>query len=273
MKGRINMTGFIGAGNMANAIVKGMVESGAVSPENIMVYDVNPPKIKKFCDDYNIKAAENANEIAKKCSEVVIAVKPYDFPKLLTAIDSDLRENDPLIISIAAGNSIEYIESLLSYEPALARVMPNINATIGESMSAYCVNKRATSEQKEFTKMLCSAIGEATELEEKFFSAFGVIAGSAPAFAYMFVDELARAGVKLGMNKKVALKIAAQTVSGSARLVGSSEEHPYELVDRVCSPGGTTIEGVAKLNENGFSNAIMQAVTATYNKDKKLSEK
>ena len=267
------MTGFIGAGNMANAIVKGMISSGAVIPDEIMIYDVNPPKIEKFCEDYKVNAAKSANEIAEKCSEVVIAVKPYDFPKLLNNIDAELKANDPLIISIAAGNSIEYIESLLTYKPALARVMPNINATIGEAMSAYCVNERATQNQKEFANMLCSAIGEATELDEKFFSAFGVIAGSAPAFAYMFVDELARSGVKLGMNKKVALKIAAQTVAGSARHIAQSDEHPYELVDRVCSPGGTTIEGVAKLNENGFSNAIMQAVVATYDKDRKLSEK
>ena len=117
------------------------------------------------------------------------------------------------------------------------------------------------------------SIGEVIALDEKFFSAFGVVAGAAPAFAYMFIDELARAAVKIGMNKKTALKIAAQTVLGSAKMIAQSGEHPYELVDRVCSPGGTTIEGVAALNENGFSNAVMQAVTAAFEKDKKLSEK
>lgn len=266
------MIGFIGAGNMANAIVKGMIFSG-MNPKDIMIYDVNPPKIQKFCDDYGVVGVSSANEVAEKCSEVVIAVKPYDFANLLKGIDAELKNNDPLIVSIAASNSIEYIESLLSYKPALARIMPNINATIGEAMSAYCVNERADEKQKVFAKKLCCSIGEATELDEKFFSAFGVIAGSAPAFAYMFVDELARAGVKLGMNKKVALKIAAQTVAGSAKLISQSEEHPYELVDRVCSPAGTTIEGVEALNENGFANSIMKAVTATYEKDQKLSKK
>ena len=105
------------------------------------------------------------------------------------------------------------------------------------------------------------------------FASVGVIGGAAPAFAYMFIDELARGGVKIGMNKQVALKVAAQTVLGSAKMIAESGEHPYALVDKVCSPGGTTIEGVAALNENGFANAVMQAVTATYEKDLKLSGK
>lgn len=102
------------------------------------------------------------------------------------------------------------------------------------------------------------SIGEAVELDEKFFSAFGVIGGAAPAFVYMFIDELARGGVKIGMNKQVALKVAAQTVLGSAKMIAESGEHPYALVDKVCSPGGTTVEGVAALNENGFANAVMR---------------
>ena len=112
-----------------------------------------------------------------------------------------LKEHDPLIISIAAGKTIETISSYLSYEPALVRVMPSINATIGASMSAYCANGRVSAEQKAFVAKLCSSIGEAVELDEKFFSAFGVIGGAAPAFAYMFIDELARGGVKIGMKQ------------------------------------------------------------------------
>lgn len=267
------MTGFIGAGNMANAIIKGMISSGAVRGDDVMVYDIDSSKVEKACADYEVKPAASAQEVAKSCSELVLAVKPYDFEKLLKSIDEALKENDPLIISIAAGNSTEYISSLLSYTPALARVMPNINATIGEAMSAYCTNGRVTEDQRDAVEKLCSSIGEVIALDEKFFSAFGVVAGTAPAFAYMFIDELARAAVKIGMNKKTALKIAAQTVLGSAKMIAQSGEHPYELVDRVCSPGGTTIEGVAALNENGFSNAVMQAVTAAFEKDKKLSEK
>ncbi len=267
------MTGFIGVGNMANAIIKGMIASDAVKGEDIMLFDISAEKTRIAAEEYGATAAESAQQLAASCSEIVLAVKPYDFAKLLKSLDAVLKENDPLLISIAAGNSIEFISSFLSYEPALARVMPNINATIGAAMSAYCPNERVDSQQKDFVAKLCSSIGEAVELEEKFFSAFGVIAGAAPAYAYMFIDELARAGVKIGMNKQVALKIAAQTVLGSAQMVAQSGEHPYALVDKVCSPGGTTIEGVAALNENGFSNAVMQAVVAAYEKDLKLSGK
>ncbi|MBQ2775067.1 MAG: pyrroline-5-carboxylate reductase [Clostridia bacterium] len=267
------MTGFIGAGNMANAIIKGMLASEAVNGADIMIYDIDSKKVKTVCKLYGCCEALTAVEVAEKCSEIVLAVKPYDFEKLLSELDSTLKQHNPLIISIAAGNTTDYITSLLSYTPTLARVMPNINATIGEAMSAYCTNERVTDEQKAFVETLCASIGEVTELEEKHFSAFCAVAGSAPAFVYMFIDELARAGVKLGINKKVALKVATQTVLGSAKMVAESGEHPYELIDKVCSPGGTTIEGIAALNENGLPNAVMQAVTAAYEKDKKLSEK
>lgn len=267
------MTGFIGAGNMANAIIKGMVSSGAQEGKDIAVYDIHPEKREKATADYGVNAMSSLEELVSECSEIVVAIKLYGFEKLLGGLDSLLKERDPLIISIAAGKTLEAISSYLSYEPALARVMPNINATIGESVSAYCANGRVTAEQKAFVAKLCLSIGEAVELDEKFFSAFGVIGGAAPAFVYMFIDELARGGVKIGMNKQVALKVAAQTVLGSAKMIAGSGEHPYALVDKVCSPGGTTVEGVAALNENGFANAVMQAVTAAYEKDLKLSGK
>ena len=267
------MTGFIGAGNMANAIVGGMVASGAARGEDIAVFDISAEKSERMAETYGVLKAKSADEIAETCSEIVIAVKPFDFEKLLTGLDAVLKKHDPLLISIAAGNSIEFISSFLSYTPALVRVMPNINATIGAAMSAYCPNERVNAEQEAFVAKLCSSIGEGVKLEEKFFSAFGVISGAVPAFAYMFIDELARGGVKIGMNKQTALKIAAQTVLGSAKMIAESGEHPYELIDRVCSPGGTTIEGISALSENGFRNAVMQAVVATYEKDLKLSGK
>ena len=238
------MTGFIGAGNMANAIIKGMVSSGAAEGKDIAVYDIHPEKREKAAADYGVNAVSSLEELVSGCSKIVVAIKPYGFEKLLGGLDAQLKYHDPLI-----------------------------NATIGASMSAYCANGRVSAEQKAFVAKLCSSIGEAVELDEKFFSAFGVIGGAAPAFAYMFIDELARGGVKIGMNKQVALKVAAQTVLGSAKMIAESGEHPYALVDKVCSPGGTTIEGVAALNENGFANAVMQAVTATYEKDLKLSGK
>lgn len=137
-------------------------------------------------------------------------------------------------------------------------------------MSAYCKNNIVTAEQEEFVNRVFSACGKIVYVEEEQFPIFSAIAGCSPAFAYLYIDSLARAGVKHGMNKKTALEIAAQTVLGSAKLILESGEHPWELIDQVCSPGGTTIEGVLSLQENGFETEITKAVDASFNKDKRM---
>lgn len=262
--------GFIGTGNLATAIIKGLVCSKAFEAENIWAYDIFPDKPARCKEKFGINIAESADWIAGEMNIIIIAVKPADFPNLLTGITDSLKKNNPMIISTAAGTSLKYISSFLNYNPALVRIMPNINATIGEAMSAYCPNENVTEDQEKIVVQICSSIGKTVKLDESYFPMFGVIAGAAPAFAYMFIDELARAGVKIGMNKKLALDIAAQTVLGSAKLIIECDEHPYELIDRVCSPGGTTIEGIAALQEFGFANAIAKAVDRTIEKDKKL---
>lgn len=263
--------GFIGTGNMATAMIKGIFNSKTFKANSIFAFDIDSLKLKQCAEKFGINSADSANELAQKCGVIFIAIKPADFPKLLKELDESLKANNPLIISIAAGTSLDYISSFLSYTPALVRIMPNINATVGEAMTAYCTNGKPDAGQIELVEKLCSSFGEVMALDEKYFPIFGVIAGAAPAFAYMFIDELARAAVKLGMNKKQALQIAAQTVLGSAKLVLESDEHPYELIDRVCSPGGITIQGITALQEFGFSNAITQAVERAYEKDSKLS--
>lgn len=262
--------GFIGTGNLASAIIKGIVSSKSIAENMIWAYDIFPEKPKKCASEYGINIAESAGYIAKEMDVVIIAVKPADFPFLLGSITDSLKIKNPLIISTAVGTSLKYISSFLNYDPSLVRIMPNINATIGEAMSAYCSNGSITDEQEEIVLSICSSIGKVEKLDESYFPMFGVLAGAAPAFAYMFIDELARAGVKIGMNKNLALNIAAQTVLGSAKLILEGGGHPYELIDRVCSPGGTTIEGIAALQEFGFANAISKAVDRTIKKDRKL---
>lgn len=174
------------------------------------------------------------------------------------------------MISIAAGKTLGFIEEALGFSPALVRVMPNINAKVGAAMSAFCANQQVTQEQKKLVARLFCAIGQVKELDEAFFPLFGVIAGSAPAFAYLFIDSLARAAVKNGMQKQVALEIAAQTVLGSAKLILEGGEHPWALIDQVCSPGGTTIEGIAALQDAGFEAGVRKSVDAALEKDRKL---
>ncbi|MCR4615882.1 MAG: pyrroline-5-carboxylate reductase [Clostridiales bacterium] len=264
--------GFIGAGNMASAIIKGALSSGTAAPEDIYVYDIDSSKTELCEKNCGVNVCASASKLIGSVDAVLLAIKPFNLKSLIEEIKSDLKEKDLLIISILAGTDIAYIQSLLGFEAAIVRVMPNINATVGEAMSAYCLSGKVTVEQESYVQVLCSSFGRAIKLSENYFPAFGVLAGCSPAFVYMFIDELARSGVKIGLNKKQALEIVIQSVIGSARMIEESGEHPYELIDRVCSPGGTTIEGVTALREYGFDTAIDKAVSGAYEKDFKLKK-
>lgn len=263
------MIGFIGSGNMAGAIIKGLIKAGCRATK-LAVYDICREKAQSLADRYSLYVMDSEKEIAEKCDTVVLAVKPDVFPSLLEKIGEELKANDPLIISIAAGKTTEFIASLLPYTPRLIRIMPNINAKAQAAISAYCGNERITDGDKEFVKEFCDTFGRGIEIAEKNFSIYSAIGGCSPAFAYMFIDSLARAAVKNGMTKADALEVAAQAVLGSAKLILESNEHPWRLIDEVCSPGGTTIEGVCALQGYGFEAAVEAAVEASYNKDKKL---
>lgn len=262
--------GFFGAGNMASAIIGGAISSGNFSADSISVYDVDEAKARLLNDEYNVGVSLTPDELIDFSEAVVLAVKPNVFPKLLPSIADKLKANKTLVVSIAAGKTISFIEDLLDFDAPVIRIMPNINATVLEAMSAYCCNEKVTDGQMEFVDTLCSSFGKAMALDESYFPLFGVIAGCAPAYSYMFIDSLARAAVKSGMNKTTALQIAAQTVLGSAKKILESEEHPWELIDKVCSPGGTTIEGVVSLQKDGFETAVTNAVDAALDKDKKI---
>ncbi len=266
------MIGFIGCGNMASAIIRGLVSGGRYKGEDIAVFDLCKEKTEAFAKELSLKVMESENEIAEKCETVVLAVKPNVFPSLLEFIGEKLKENDPLIISIAAGKTTDNISAMLPYTPKLIRIMPNINAKVLSAISAFCANERATDKDKEFVKEFCDCFGRGIEIDEKLFSIYSAIGGCSPAFCFMFIDSMARAAVKNGMTKSQALETAAQAMLGSAKLILESDDHPWKLVDSVCSPGGTTIEGVCALQENGFEAAIEKAVEASFRKDKSLAD-
>jgi len=254
--------GFIGTGVMAGAMLQAALDTGYLKPEDAVVYDKNPQAAGRF----GVAVASCAREAAASCDILQLGVKPQDMPALLADIRPALRPNQ-LVISIAAGFPLA---KTTPCAPNAVRLMPNINATVGQAVTAYCASESVTAEQLEFIKGYCSSFGQAVALEEKHFSAFVALAGSAPAFVYLFIDELARAGVAAGLPKAQALEIAAQTVLGSAALVQQGGKHPYELIDNVCSPGGTTIAGINKLRELGFAHAISQAALASYQRDREL---
>ena len=277
------MLGFIGTGNMASAIIKGVVSSSFLPGEKIAVYDKDTEKAKKLSEAYALKLCSDEREIAEICDKIILSVKPdviesvifpdcfsFGVESVISETADILEKKNPLIISIAAGKSTQFISSLLGYEGRVIRVMPNINAVVLEAVSAYCTNENATKEDTEFAEGLLNSFGKAVLIPESKFSAFSAIGGCAPAFSYMYIDALARAGVQNGLSKEIALEVAAQTVLGSAKMIIESKEHPYELVDRVCSPGGTTIEGVQSLKKDGFEGAVANAVEASVNKDKRM---
>ncbi len=261
--------GFIGCGNMATAIIGGAVSSKFLKGEEICVFDVDKSKAEFLNKEYGVNIISTVEQLAENCEFIVLAVKPQVFPVVLPQIKDCIKNS--VVVSIGAGKTLEYIGSFLNEKTAVIRVMPNINAKVGASMSAVCKNDSADENALTFVKGLCKSFGEVMELPESQFPLFGVSAGCSPAYAFMFIDSMAREAVKNGMKKDEALKICAQAVLGSAKMIlEDKNNNPWALINSVCSPGGTTIEGVAKLQEEKFDTAVMDAVKASLDKDKKL---
>lgn len=259
--------GFIGCGNMATAIIKGIISNSEINGSDILVYDTYKPAMDKLKKEYGVDHCGNIELLVCNSDIVFLAVKPNVLGDVLNQIETA----DTLIISIAAGKTLEFLErNIKSDLTKIVRVMPNINATVGEAICAYCYNKYVEEADIVNVEMLLSCFGKCLYINEEQFSIYSAIGGCAPAFTYMFIDNLARAGVKNGMKKEEALKIAAQTVYGSAKMILDSSEHPWKLIDNVCSPGGTTIEGVTSLQADGFEAAVQNAVQKAFEKDKRL---
>jgi pyrroline-5-carboxylate reductase len=244
--------------------------SGGFRGSDIVIYDVDNAKQMALFEECGVCPAGSAAEVVSQVDAVVFAVKPQVFPSVLSPLAATLQSYRPLIISIAAGKTIASIEDLIGVGLPVVRVMPNINAKVGEAMSAFCGNAQVGDAHRDMVRTILGAVGEVMELEEKLFSAFSTLAGCSPAFALLYIDALAEAGVRYGIPKALSLKIVSQTVLGTARLLQESGEHPRALMDQVCSPAGTTIEGVAALQQGGFETAILEAARASYERDKQL---
>lgn len=263
--------GFIGLGNMGSAILNGMLKSPSFSAEDIMGYDVDPAKLKEIAENTGISACDSCVETADKSDVVILAVKPQQLTSVLEKITILNSLPDKLFISIAAGFPISRITSILRLPTAnVIRAMPNLNAAIGEAITALCQNILSPEDHMEIANEIFSSVGEVVLLDEHLFGAFSAVAGASPAFTFMYMDALAMAGVQAGIPRKLAEKIVIQAVKGSAVNAAASEEHFDVLRDRVCSPAGTTIEGVIVLEGNGFKGTVMDAVKAVTEKDNNL---
>lgn len=196
-------------------------------------------------------------------------MKPNIVRTALLNAKEGILEKQPLLVSIAAGTTTEAIYDIFeTNQPVkVVRVMPNVNAMVGEGAAAVCGNQFAAKEDVSLIVDMFNKIGRAWELEEKNFSNFTALAGSSPAYAYLFIDSIARAGVKNGLPKDIALEIATQAVLGSAKMIEESKENPWTLIDRVCSPGGTTVAGLVELENNAFISTVIKGIDATIEKD------
>lgn len=263
--------GFIGAGNMVSAIVKGMVAAG-YNGKDLYLTSKSVTSAAKLAEACHANTCQSAAEVISASDIVVLGVKPHILAEIVPDLKNDFAAKMPLVVSIAAGKTLDYLAELLPEGTPIVRVMPNINAKIGASATGICCNAVVTEEQKQLVKDIFSTIGTVYEIEESQFSIFSVIGGASVAFAYLYMDALARAALKAGMPKKQALAITAETVKGSAAMLLESGEQPWPLIDQVCSPGGTTIEGVTTLQAKGFEAAITAAFDAVLEKDHKIGK-
>lgn len=263
--------GFIGCGNMAQPIIKNVAEKNVFNKNNIYVYDIDREKLSRFCKEKEINVAQSEKQIASECDVVVLCTKPQVFPELLTLIASELNKNKPLIVSIAAGKTTGYIASFLDYDAPVARIFPNLNAQVGEAVSAYTGNRFVSEKQLKKVCEICSSYGEAKHMDENQFSVFGVLGGCVPAYAFMFIGALAKAGVADGLDEETARDVAVQAVLGSAKLLKECGGDIDDWVKKVCSPGGTTIQGVTSLRDADIDSVVKTAFHKSYIRDIELS--
>lgn len=245
--------GFLGLGNMGGALIKGLSET--VSKENIFGFDTNSTQCDAFSQQ--ITVTTSAQELADQCDILFCAVKPYTIAPLLTALKVT---PETIIVSIAAGVTIDSISKVTSPQQKIVRIMPNTPALIGEGVSALSANENIDNADLTSVSDICAKVGKTVVVPEKLMDAVTGLSGSGPAYVFTFIQAMIDGGVKMGLTRNDATTLAAQTVVGAAKMVLDSDEGPIALRNRVTSPGGTTIAGVHKLESAGFSGTVMSAI-------------
>ena len=261
--------GVIGLGNMAKAILSGMLAKGIVSKEDVIGSAATQATIDKVREQYGIAVTLDNREVVRGADVLLLAVKPQFMVDVIGQIRGCVTE-DMLIITIAAGKTISWYEEAFGKKIRLVRCMPNTPAMVGEGCTAVCKNDHVTEENMEYAMTLMNSFGRASEIREGLMDAFSAVSGSSPAYAFIFIEAMADAGVAAGLPRKQAYEFAAQAVLGSAKMVLETGMHPGELKDMVCSPAGTTIQAVKVLEEKGFRGAVMDAIEACVERAKKI---
>ena len=261
--------GFIGLGNMATAMIGGIIGKGLYERNEITGSAKTTETAKRVAEKYDIETCTNNKKVAECADVIVLAVKPIFLPEVIAEIKESVN-GSKLVISIAAGKSIEWLEGQFGKPLRLVRCMPNTPALVGEACTCVCLKDDTTDIDRELVMKLMESFGKASVLPERLIDAFTGVAGSSPAYVFLFLEAMADAAVCAGIPRAQAYEFAAQSVLGSAKLMLETGMHPAQLKDMVCSPGGTTIEAVKVLEERGLRAAVMGAIDACVNKSKML---
>ena len=262
--------GFIGAGNMGEALFKGLLNTKAAKPSQILVSARRPERVRELVQAYGVRGCSNA-EVARDSDVIVLCVKPQILDQVLRGISPDVSR-DKLIISVAAGVPIAAIERRLHPPMRIVRAMPNTPATVGAGATAIALGEHCSEADSATAKTIFDSVGLTVQLEESQLDAVTGLSGSGPAYLFLIIEALSDAGVKVGLSRRASMQLAAQTVLGSAKLLIESGQHPGMLKDGVTSPGGTAIAGLHTLEAGGLRTTLINAVQAATERSRALGE-
>ncbi len=265
------MVGFIGTGNMGEALIHGLLHGHLCRPEQIICSDVRPERLKAIREASGVRGTSHNVEVVKQADIIILSVKPQIMKQVIEEITKYL-DLSKLIISIAAGVPLETIESCAQKELKLVRVMPNICVSVREGASAIAAGKHIHKEDLMIAKAIFDSVGKSLFIEENLLDAVTGLSGSGPAYIFLMIDALADAGVKVGLSRSDSLILASQTVLGAAKMLIETGEHPGKLKDMVTSPGGTAIAGLHTLEEGGVRTTLINAVEVATQRSKALGE-
>lgn len=263
--------GFIGAGNMGEALMGGMIKSGLLFPQEILFSEPRLDQRQRLQEKLGVKSVENNPSLASRAPTLILAVKPQSVPEVLQEM-ADRITPSHLLISIAAGVPLSYIQSYLTHPVRKIRVMPNTPALILQGAAALAPSPEATVDDLAAARAIFDSVGKTVVVEEKLMDAVTGLSGSGPAYVFAFIEGLISGGVKEGLSWDVAFALAVQTVLGSAAMISSTAEHPATLRDKVSSPGGTTMAGLYALEQGSFRASLMGAVSAATRRSKELGQ-
>ena len=262
--------GVIGAGNMGQALIRGLVET-SVYPQNISVYDIDKKKIDAVRKDARIKISKTARQCVSLSDVVLLAVKPQSVREAVEEIKSAV-ESQTLVISIAAGVTIATLEGFFQKPVCVIRVMPNMPALSGAGMSAFSLGRHAAPKHRKIAEAILSSFGQVVAVPEKTLDLVTAVSGSGPAYFFLLAEKMIEAAYELGMKVDIAKKLVYQTAFGSGKVMAESEEDPEDLIARVASKGGTTEAALKMFQKHGFGKIVHDGVKAAYRRSKELRE-